>query len=182
MIYNIANYTRQSVKVQSLCIVLTISLILSSCGVKIHPPPAGVSTTFTINGIFANCHNPLSSPKPLTYNLAFIVWYYNGNDRTQYNNTVNISSSTTNPSSTVTFSANLPKTGAWSLECTIYATQCSNCAVTQNCTGFYAAYPVLHFLYPERVGPIPGNSLTMTVNNSFIGGNVPGTCGCIVPN
>jgi hypothetical protein len=174
-----------------LCLILLSSFLFQSCVVKVHPPPSTGPCTFTVSGIFATCHNPLSSTKPLTYSMVFIVYYYNGNDKLILNQQ-NISSSKTNPSSTVVISSELPKDGStWSVEVTVTATQCSTCALTQygasdiciqtqSPQGTTAARPVLHYWPIETVGYTSTRSIIL--NLSSRAENAANSCNCTVPN
>ncbi len=170
-------------------IILLLS-VFSSCMVKIHPPPSTTPCTFTLNNIFLNCHNPLSGNKIISYKLTFIVWYINGNDKKTLD-IQNITSSQTNPSSTVVINSKVPSDATeWEWEVTVTGTQCSTCALTQGpnnytCiqsntpSGVTAAIPTLH----QIVGPmvrIPRPGYT-TINNWSPGENVAGSCGCVVP-
>jgi|HubBroStandDraft_3_1064219.scaffolds.fasta_scaffold52503_2 hypothetical protein len=109
-----------------------------------------------------------------------------------------ISSANTNPSSTVTFTAQFPKDGhPASVMYDIYATQCSTCAVTQYgfsdyCyqtqslsppLGTYAARPVIHFAGNEVAGTYTlAPTVTFNALTVPFGENVANSCGCLVPN
>jgi len=169
---------------------LLLLLGLPACKVRIKPPPSTAACTFTINGIFPNCHNPLSSSKSLAYQLAFTVYYYNGSDRLTLDNQT-IKSSTTNPASSITVVSRLPNDGTnWSVEVVATGTQCSTCALTQfgpdiciqtsGPSGTTAAKPVLHYFPNETVGYYSTRTINLTQNNRTE--NASGSCGCTVPN
>ncbi|HSZ32853.1 MAG TPA: hypothetical protein VK772_06060 [Puia sp.] len=175
---------------------LILVLPLSHCLQVSHYPTTG-PVTVTINNIFINCHNPLSSTKPITYSLTFTVYYYDGGRQIPLT-PITVSSANTNPSSTVTFTAQFPNDGRpTSVTYDIYGTQCSTCAATQYgfndyCyqtqslsppLGTYAARPVIHFVGNEVAG-VYNLAPTVTFNALMIpfGENVANSCGCLVPN
>jgi hypothetical protein len=174
----------------ALVALFLLCLALPACKVRIKPPPSTAACTFTINGIFPNCHNPLSSTKSLAYKLAFTVYYYNGSDKLTLDNQT-VTSSTTSPAANITVTSKLPNDGTgWSVEVIATGTQCSTCALTQfgsdicNQTigpmGTTAAKPVLHYFPSETTGYYSSRTITLTQNNRAE--NAAGSCGCTVVN
>ena len=172
---------------EKFCILVLCTLALSSCNVRIKPPPPTGPCMFLITGLFPNCHNPLSSTKTLTYNLVFTVYYYNGSDR----ETLDQQTITSGSASSTNIHSKVPSNGTnWSVEVVATATQCSVCALTQYGTdicnqtagpgGTTAAKPVLHFWPAETVVYTSTKTIALTLNNRAE--NVANSCGCIVPN
>jgi hypothetical protein len=192
-------------KVKLVSVIAALTLV--SCLTKVHPPPRTGTVAVTINNIFVNCHNPSngSNSKPLTYSLSFTVFYYTGTSITGSSTgkmslqPINITSSATNPSSTVTFNAQIPNDGTtWSIDCVIKATQCSTCALTQfgssdicnqyqtirnGVSGTSAAQPIIEFTTNLAVSTSTNlpNALVYDVASGFFVENVAGSCGCVVP-
>jgi hypothetical protein len=167
---------------------LLVLFFLPACKVRIKPPPTTAACTFSINGIFPNCHNPQSSTNSLAYNLSFSVYYYNGSDRVLLDSKTVKSAPT--PAANITINSKLPNDGHnWSVEVIATGTQCSTCALTQfgpdiciqanGPSGTSAAKPVLHYFPVETVGYVSSKTITLTQNNRAE--NAANSCSCTVP-
>jgi hypothetical protein len=93
-----------------MCLFILSSMTFGSCLLKVHPPPPTQPCTFTISGIFPNCHNPMSSTKSLAYQLDLTVYYFDGSDK-HVLDMHGFFSSQTSPSSTITINSKVPIDG-----------------------------------------------------------------------
>lgn len=169
--------------------VFLITSIFNQCAPKLPTLPRSAACTFTLSGIFANCHNPTNSTGPISYTVDLKVQWYSGSIAQTLDEKTATSSSP--PSSTMTIVSKVPNDGTpWQVVVLVTGTQCARCALTQSaqgpCTqepitspyaGYTAAKPVFQAYY-SRSGYYSAFGVGDWVQLS----NVNNSCNCTVPN
>jgi len=182
---------RSSWLFRSLIIPTLVSPFFSSC-VHINSAPPQASCTITLSDMMYKCHTTVNGSDVLPYKLTCTIWWIKGNDRGSLDQQ-NITSSTTNPLSTVTINTKCPADNTkWLIEITLTGTKCSTCALTQYSStdicnqvatadnkNYTAALPVFYFKSNNLVGR--QSPISLSVKNFIKVQNVPGSCGCLVP-
>jgi hypothetical protein len=160
-----------------------------SCKVKVVSPPTFANCSVTLQGIFRNCHNPLTSAYPIEYSGTFTTYYIQGSTNFKIGTVSFINGSLTG-SPNQTFVAKIPAAGSnsnWYFILNIVGVQCSTCAqmggnngCTQTNYGNVIAAGKPTITRQSQPSAQYYSSLTLLINEGYVAENVYGSCGCYV--
>jgi hypothetical protein len=113
------------------CLLGAIFLLYNSCGPKIFFAGPYKEMTINISGLFANCHNPLSSAAPIPFKGSVQVYNFDvGGNNSQAGDYKEFYSGS-NPAATVTVKVNVPEKNFFSFKIIAQGSACSTCTPTQ---------------------------------------------------
>lgn len=156
-------------------------------------PSSFTTTTLTLNNLFGNCYTTRSGSAVITYKGTVQMYWLKSNGKDRMDGDIYPFTSGTNPANPVVLTVKIPNDGSeYQFEVVAQGTQCSLCAFTQygpdNCIQSQnlithvttAAKPQLDI--QSRVLKNGTAPLSATSGQAAQSANVPGSCGCLVPD